>query len=179
MGYASPKMLSFSQSVNSKLYSASNISKPFTDANPPLKVRGRIPELDQNRDGFVHNALAYSTARFPMCRSTLLSEIVYHNRKAIIEAADPKDISIGVAITQEMVRRGQGTHIVRPFESSYFVTNWSAAWRGLDFSPAVKEDEKERDASAALKAFVFGNSGVASNPQRCKNMRPPINLNQG
>ncbi|KFX93509.1 hypothetical protein V490_04807 [Pseudogymnoascus sp. VKM F-3557] len=145
MGYASPKMLSFSQSVN---------------------MRGRIPELDQNRDGFVHNALAYSTARFPMCRSTLLSEIVYHNRKAIIEAADPKDISIGVAITQEMVRRGQGTHIVRPFESSYFVTNWSAAWRGLDFSPAVKEDEKERDASAALKAFVFGDSGVASNPQR-------------
>ncbi|OBT78162.1 hypothetical protein VF21_02754 [Pseudogymnoascus sp. 05NY08] len=145
MGYELPKMLSFSQTVN---------------------IRGRLPQLDQNRDAFVHNALAYSTARFPMSRSTPLSEIAYHTRKAIIEATDPQDIGISIAVMQEMVRRGQGSHIIRPFEKSYFVTNWSAAWRGLDFSPAVKEDERERDAGAPVKAFVFGDSGIASNPQR-------------
>jgi hypothetical protein len=115
-----------------------------------------------------------------MSRSTPLSEITYHTRTAIIEATNPQDIGISIAVMREMVRRGQSTLIVRPFEKLYFVTNWSAAWRGLDFSPAVKKDEKTRDAGAPLKAFVFGHSGEANKPQRCNDTcTPPHVTNKG
>ncbi|KFY92834.1 hypothetical protein V498_04711 [Pseudogymnoascus sp. VKM F-4517 (FW-2822)] len=158
MGYETPQMLSLSQTVN---------------------IRGRLPELDQNRDAFIHNSLAYGTARFPMSRSTPLSEIAYRTRKAIIEATDPRDIGISIAVMREMVRRRQPAHIIRPFERSFHVTNWSGAWRGLDFSPAVKKDERERDASTPVKAFVLGYGGIASRPQRCEDISTPLHVNQG
>jgi hypothetical protein len=115
-----------------------------------------------------------------MSRYTPLSEIAYHTRTAIIEATSPRDIGISIAVAQEMVRRRQTNHIIRPFEKSYFVTNWSAAWRGLDFSTAVRKDEKERDAGAPVTAFVLGDSGIASKPQRCKDScTPPHDTERG
>ena len=70
-----------------------------------------------------------------------------------------------------MVRRGQSTHICNPFEKSYFVTNWTAAWKGLDFSPALKE-QKMGDAGTDLKLFVLGESHVLGGPQKCKWISP-------
>jgi hypothetical protein len=66
---------------------------------------------------------------------------------------------------REMVRRGQGTHICEPFERSFFVTNWSAAWKGLDFGPAVKAGENE---ASAVKLLVLGESKILDGPDRCK-----------
>jgi hypothetical protein len=126
-------------------------------------VRGRLPQLQQDRNEFIHNSLQFSTARFRINHSTPLSEIAYQNRKAIIQAVDLKDIEISLTAVREMVRRGQSTHICEPFEKSYFVTNWSAAWKGLDFSPALKE-QKGTD----LTLLVLGESHVVGGPQKCK-----------
>lgn len=136
------------------------------------QVRGRLPQLQQDRHAFIHNSLQISTVRLRIDKSTPLSEIAYQNRKAIIQAADPKDIEISLAVTREMVRRGQPTHICEPFEKSYFVTNWTAAWKGLDFSPAIREQKKGGSSEADLKLFVLGDCHVEGGPQRCK--RIPI-----
>lgn len=132
------------------------------------QVRGRIPKLDGDRNAFIHNALHYSTSRFPVDPSTPLSEIAYQNRKAIIESLDEKDISTNIAVVHEMVRRRQPVHVCELFERSFFVTNWTAAWKGLDFSPAIKEPEHVANGISNLKLFILGESKVVGGPDRCK-----------
>lgn len=131
-------------------------------------MRGRVPQLDRDRNGFIHNGLHYSTARFRIDSSTPLSEIAYLNRLAIIQALDQKEIEIGMAVTREMVRRRQRIHICEPFERSFSVTNWSAAWKGLDFSTAIKGDENGKSERTALKMVVLGDSKELGMPGRCK-----------
>lgn len=135
-----------------------------------------MPELGADTcDGFIHNAIHCSTARFRLERSTPLSDIAHANRKAIEEARSLRDAEIGMVVLREMARRGQSSHTCEPFERSYFVSNWCAAWSDLDFSPAVKKGEA---VVGKPKLLVLGASGMRGAPKRCslqkKNPPKPI-----
>ncbi|KAF4979217.1 hypothetical protein FZEAL_4526 [Fusarium zealandicum] len=128
-----------------------------------VNLRGRHANLsDGERDGFIHNGLYYSSARFRIDASTPLSEIAYRNRQAINEVLNDKEIDIAMAVTREMVQRKQPSHICEPFDRSYSLSNWCGAWKALDFSSAINA-EKERPAA---KLLVLGQSFLGNKPHR-------------
>lgn len=165
MHHKSSRMISFSQSVNCEFPIFCCIASFFVVHWTRSLVRGRIPQLDKGHDGFIHNSLQFSGCRFRINPTTPLSEIVYLNRKAIVQALDPKDIDITLEVTREMVRRGQVVHVCEPLEQSFFVTSWSGAWRDLDFSPAVKQGQNQ---GSAPKLLLLGESKVLGGPDRCE-----------
>jgi hypothetical protein len=134
----------------------------------PFQVRGRVPQLDQDRNAFIHNSIHYGTSRFRIDPSTPLSELAYQNRLAIIQAVDQKDIEIGLTVSREMVRRKQALHICEPLETSFNVTSWTAAWRELDFSAAIKRQDTVEAEQSALKFLVLGEAKELASPSRCK-----------
>ncbi|KAI1855917.1 hypothetical protein JX265_012000 [Neoarthrinium moseri] len=128
-------------------------------------LRNRVPALSGNpASAFVHNALIFPNARFPINPSTSIGEIAYQNRKNVQEALEQKNIEIDLAVIQETTRRGQAIHTCEPFDRSYSVTNWCAAWRGLDFSAATPRHEAKEQAKSSL--FVLGHSNETKTPAR-------------
>ncbi len=77
------------------------------------------------------------------------------------------EIEIGLAIIREMVRRGQRMHICEPFERSFFISNWTAAWRDLDVSLVIS-GAKEGKGNTKPKFLVLGSSREMGIPLRCK-----------
>ncbi|KAK2616930.1 hypothetical protein QQS21_000018 [Conoideocrella luteorostrata] len=132
-----------------------------------VNLRGLIPELDADRrEGFIHNSIISATARVQMQPSTPVSEVAYAHRRAIEEAMEARDIEICMAVIREKVRRGQGNHTCEPFERSYHTTNWCAAWRDLDFGPAIIGENKNENGRP--KFLVLGQSGERGTPLRCE-----------
>ncbi|KAG6158078.1 hypothetical protein E4U10_008017 [Claviceps purpurea] len=130
-----------------------------------MNLRGLVPELSPERSaGFIHNCLHTSTARFRIDPSTPARDIAYANRKAIEKSRDPRDIEIGMVVEREMVRIRQGSHVCEPFDRSYHVSNWCAAWNDVDFGPIVKGERKE--AGGKPKFLVLGQSGERWSPLR-------------
>ena len=164
--------ISVSQSINRESCFRPNLKDPLCSRTP--SVRRRVPKLEGDAaDSFIHNSMHYSTARFKMDPSTPVSQIAYENRRAIKQALDPKDIVIGMTVVREMVRRGQVNMTREPFERSLHVTNWTAAWRSLDFSPVVKGQEKVQEASRRPKLLVLGEAKVSRRPVgRCESFPP-------
>ena len=54
------------------------------------------------------------------------------------------------------------------FDGFFFVTNWTAAWKGLDFSPAIKQPKCDEKGSSNLKLLVLGDGKLPYAPDRCK-----------
>jgi hypothetical protein len=131
-------------------------------------VRGRIPQLARDSISFVHNALVYGTARFSINRLTPLAEIAFQHRLAISEAAGVGDIEISLAISREQKLRGQGIHVCEPFERSFNVSNWTAAWKGVDFSSVMKESSEQNERGATARMLVLGLSMERRGFLRCK-----------
>lgn len=147
----------------------------------------------EKQRSYIHNALSYVSARFPVTSSTPARDIAYQNRQAI-NSATPKEIELGQAITREQVRIGQATHICEPFERSYFVTNWCLAWKGLeDIFPAStssgdaiektgekEETENEKESTPTTinavkrRMMVLGYSMEKGTPNRCTFSLPPL-----
>lgn len=69
-----------------------------------------------------------------------------------------------MAVAREMVRIRQGSHVCEPFDRSYHVSNWCAAWNDVDFGPIVKGEGK--GAGGKPKLLVLGQSGERSSPLR-------------
>lgn len=131
-------------------------------------MRGRLPQLGPDNNAFIHNAVTYATARIQLNASTSLGEIAYQNRQAIIQAMDPKDIEIALVVKREMVRRKQQIHTCEPFERFFNVTNWAGAWRGLDFSAAIKCGPDMKNKSTTLDMLVLGMARPKYAPDRCE-----------
>ncbi|EGY16602.1 hypothetical protein VD0002_g4359 [Verticillium dahliae] len=132
-----------------------------------VNLRGRVPQLlSPARDGYIHNALIYATSRYRHSRSTSVGEIAYLNRQAVNEALTTKGSDIGLAVMREKVKRGQSLHICEPFEKSYGVTNWCGAWKGVDFTNAVKTGEKQGGKTRPLDMLVLGFGGERKTPKR-------------
>jgi hypothetical protein len=72
-----------------------------------------------------------------------------------------------MAITREMVRRGQPQHICEPFERSYIVINWAKAWAGIDMTAAVKDGAREGREGQKVKMRVYGKCAPENMPGRC------------
>lgn len=165
MNKKTPRTVALSQTINRALTSQS-WTPLLALLTILMTVRSRIPELvGAAGSGFIHNCLHYATARIRLAPTTPIGEIAYANRRAIEEAIELRDIELGRAIVREMVRRGQANHTCEPFERSYHVSNWCAAWRDLDFSPAIKGPNKAR---ARPKLLVLGQSGERGKPLRCE-----------
>jgi hypothetical protein len=148
-----------------------NLEKSFTHAS--LSVRRRVPKLEgDSADAFIHNSLHYATAHFRLEPTTPVAEIAYQNRLALKQALDPKDIEIGMTVFREKVRRGQINLTCEPFERSFHITNWTSAWRDLDFSSVVKGEEKANNGSRRPKLLVLGEgrpgNEFSRTPRRCK-----------
>lgn len=133
-------------------------------------MRGRVPKLSgPERHGFAHNALIFASSRFRLHPDTPLSEIALQNRKAIQERREPASIELSLAVIREMARRKQNMHICEPFETSFSVTNWTAAWNGIDFTGAIEDKEKDnKEEDKKTEVFVVGESGEFRAPRRCK-----------
>ncbi|PCH01079.1 Hypothetical protein PENO1_044620 [Penicillium occitanis (nom. inval.)] len=149
-----------------------------------VNLRGRHPNLKSplKQRSYIHNGLAYVSARFRITSTTPVREIAYQNRQAI-NSATPEEIEMGQAVMREQVRLGQASHICEPFERSYFVTNWCLAWKGLEdiFPSSVsaaagnvseKDTEKEKTESTTTinavkrKLMVLGHSMEKATPNR-------------
>jgi hypothetical protein len=87
-----------------------------------------------------------------------------------------------MAIYRELTRRCQSQHICEPLEKSYHVTNWSSAWRGLDFTPALEVSATKERQGKVPSVLVLGESMESSNPCRCEfpafYRPPPPDLNE-
>ncbi|CAK7217752.1 hypothetical protein SBRCBS47491_003277 [Sporothrix bragantina] len=145
-----PKMMTLSQSVN---------------------LRGRVPKLSgPEAGGFLHNGMAHASCHFRMSKKTPLHEIANLNRQAINEILTPEGTEIHLAIAREMVRRKQTLHICEPFEKSYSITSWPAAWKDIDFLPAVEGysalEKPQQEALKVPELFVFGRGGEKKTPHR-------------
>ncbi len=71
-----------------------------------------------------------------------------------------------------MVKRGQPILICEPCDRSYNVSNWTAAWKGLDFDVALKKQENGTNKSTPMKLLVLGESLEARSPHRCELTSP-------
>ncbi|KZL85763.1 hypothetical protein CI238_05312 [Colletotrichum incanum] len=128
-------------------------------------VRGRIPQLPRDDASYIHNGLIHGSVRVHIGPATPVAEISYQHRQAVVEGTDPNDIQIGLAIAREQVRIGQSMHICEPGESSHSVTNWSVAWKDVDFSPALADHER-KDAATPPQMMVLGEGGEVKQPAR-------------
>ncbi|KAF3800072.1 hypothetical protein GCG54_00015450 [Colletotrichum gloeosporioides] len=143
-------------------------------------ARGRHPALMAEQP-YLHNAIMYSTAHFSISRDTSVCDIAYHNRLAVIEALKPENVDRAFAVTREIALRGYSIHTCEPGELSFTITNWTAAWHGIDFSTcrdqAAGEDEElvadpeqhaEPQHLPTPSPLVFGHSLPRGRPTRCK-----------
>ncbi|KAG5918834.1 hypothetical protein E4U42_006722 [Claviceps africana] len=130
-----------------------------------VNLRGLVPALSspEDRDGYIHNALRNSTANLRIGPATPAREIAYANRKALEKSLDARDIEISMAVQRETVRIRQTSHICEPNGRSYHVSNWCAAWKDVDFGPAVRQENK---GSGKPKLLVLGQSGERAVPLR-------------
>ena len=132
-------------------------------------VRGRVPQLPQPQcDGFIHNGIHFGGTQFRLKPSTRLSEIAYQHRQAILTALDPEDIEAGLAVQREKARCGQDTLICEPLNKITVMVSWTGAWRGLDFSGAVKAPKKGETPAQDLQPLVLGQSIERNTPMRCE-----------
>ncbi|KAG6002306.1 hypothetical protein E4U21_003257 [Claviceps maximensis] len=130
-------------------------------------LRRQVPKLGPEQSaGFIHNALRVSTARFRMDPTTPARDMAYANRKAIERSLDPKEIELDMAVMREMVRIRQPSLICEPCERFYHVSNWCAAWRDVDFSPAVDKQKGRSGAETKPRFCVLGQSGERGVPTR-------------
>ncbi|KAF4338421.1 nitrate assimilation regulatory nirA [Fusarium beomiforme] len=135
-----------------KLSNLHRKSPRMVTLSAPVDIRGRHTDLAKS-EHYIHNALSFSTARFPISKNTPLLEIAIQSRLAINRATEQSSIDRSLAVLREMVKSGISEHICEPFEISYATTNWSAAWTDIDFSPARKSD-MERDSNAPKAELV-------------------------
>ncbi|KAI9896503.1 hypothetical protein N3K66_008675 [Trichothecium roseum] len=106
-----------------------------------VNLRGRHPSLPDSPSSvpYLHNAVTYLVARFPVSASAPRArDVARRNREATLEAVAPPRAERGLAVMREMARRGYMIHICEPGELSFALTNWCGAWRGIDFSAAVE-----------------------------------------
>jgi hypothetical protein len=132
-----------------------------------LNIRGRHPALPADKP-YLHNGLSFAVSRLPIAK-TSLAEVAYKNRLAVNEELQLKNIEHSLAVSKEMYKRKYPLHVVEPSDLSYAITNWSGAWRDIDFGPAVMRQEgRELDASQKIAAvpLVFGQSLLRNFPTR-------------
>ncbi|KAK3325017.1 hypothetical protein B0H66DRAFT_547248 [Apodospora peruviana] len=158
----------FLTAVLTKLSRFGKTSKPMLALSQTINLRGRIPELAEESKwrGFLHNSLVYATAHFRYYPAIPLGDIARLNREAITGALEKDEVDVRLAVTREMVRRKQGILICEPFEKLLSISNWTPAWRGLDFTPALMVSAKEARGEKPLKLMVIGRGGEASGPGR-------------
>ncbi|KAH9229779.1 hypothetical protein K456DRAFT_1919370 [Colletotrichum gloeosporioides 23] len=143
-----------------------------------VNARGRHPALMADQP-YLHNAVMYSTAYFPISRDTSVCDIAYNNRLAVIEALKPENVDRAFAVTREIALRGYSIHVCEPGELSFTITNWTAAWHGIDFSrcrdqPAGEDGELVADTKQHAEPrhvpipspLVFGHSLPRGRPTR-------------
>ncbi|KAL8297683.1 hypothetical protein RB597_007244 [Gaeumannomyces tritici] len=108
-----------------------------------VNLRGRIPELPRGGSSYVHNAIAYGFARLgKVHRSSSLAEMAYRHRLAVLHMSEMDAIEAGLDMIDDCVNHGNKTPILGdPGDRPYVVSNWTAAWKDLDFSAALAGDE--------------------------------------
>jgi hypothetical protein len=122
-----------------------------------LIARGRHPDLPSDRP-FLHNALGYSDARFLIGPNTSAAEIEYRNRLAVNEAVKLENIERCFAVHEGVFRGGYSPHIGEPGDTTFAVTNWTGAWRNIDFTVAT-ESRGSRDPTAGAEAKTSKDGG--------------------
>jgi hypothetical protein len=151
------------------------ISKEETWSNLRV-VRGRIPEFPKDCN-YVHNAVIFGAIRFSVDRGTPLFEYASHHRRSIQEAEEPDNIRTVQAVIREYARKKHLLLLCEPGDNSFHVTNWSAAWHGIDFTPAVERlylETTQNQPTQKLRMLVLGQSRETSNSiHRCKLSAPP------
>ncbi|KAH6669718.1 hypothetical protein F5X68DRAFT_249155, partial [Plectosphaerella plurivora] len=128
-----------------------NLQKPtFVSLSGTVNARGRHPDLPAGQP-FLHNALGYSDARFHIGPDTTAAEIAYRNRLAVNEAIKLENIERCFAVHEGIFRGGYSPHIGEPGDTTFAVTNWTGAWRNIDFTVAA-DPRGPRNSAASAEA---------------------------
>ncbi|GKT54271.1 hypothetical protein ColTof4_06417 [Colletotrichum tofieldiae] len=128
-------------------------------------VAGILLKLPREDSSYIHNGLMHGSGRVRIGPATPVAEVSYRHRQAVTEGTDPNDIQIGLAIARQQVRIGQSMHICEPGEGSHSISNWSAAWKDVDFGPALADPER-KDTAAPPQMMVLGEGGEVKQPAR-------------
>ncbi|KAK7215916.1 hypothetical protein V2G26_003919 [Clonostachys chloroleuca] len=132
--------------------------KPLTHTYS-VNLRGRHPALPSNIP-YLHNALTYAYARVHAGRDVPAFELAHSYRTALSRALSEEDMARSMAASAEHERCNLNTVHCDPGTFPAAMTNWTSAWRGLDFTSAaattngeelklnrpVKSSEVEKDS---------------------------------
>ncbi|KAK4449763.1 hypothetical protein QBC34DRAFT_425170 [Podospora aff. communis PSN243] len=142
--------------------------KHMLSLSQTVNLRRRIPELsDPNTTkGYIHNSIIYATSRFRFDHDVSLGDIARRNRESISRTLQPDTIDLYMAISRELTRRAKSQHICEPLEKSFHVTNWSSAWRRLDFTPALEGSAVKEHQDKTPRVLVLGESMESRSPCR-------------
>ncbi|KAL8381955.1 hypothetical protein RB595_005962 [Gaeumannomyces hyphopodioides] len=144
-----------------------------------VNLRGRIPELPRGSPSYVHNAIAYGFAHLgKVHRSSSLAEMAYRHRLAVLQMSEPEAIESGLDMIHHYVNHGNKAPMLGdPGDRPYIVSNWTAAWKGLDFSAALARDEPVAEKTAPVKdgqqprrLLVLGRAHTRDTPLRYVSM---------
>ena len=114
-----------------------------------MAARGRHPALPPGQP-FLHNALGYSSARFEIKPETTAAEIAYQNRLAVNEAVKLESIERCFAVHAGVYEGGYSPHIGEPGDTTFSVTNWTSAWKKIDFSVASMRHSMDLAEAASV-----------------------------
>ncbi|KLU82211.1 hypothetical protein MAPG_01286 [Magnaporthiopsis poae ATCC 64411] len=111
-----------------------------------VNLRGRIPELPRGgaSSSYVHNAIAYGFTRLgKVHRSSSLAEMAYRHRLAVMHMAEREAIETALGVIDHSFNHGNKPPMIGdPGDRPYIVSNWTAAWKDIDFSAASAVPEK-------------------------------------
>ncbi|PNP76736.1 hypothetical protein FNYG_10155 [Fusarium nygamai] len=131
----------------------------FVSLSGAINARGRHPALPAGQP-FLHNALAYSNARFRISPDTTAAEIAYQNRLAMNEAVKLENIERCFAVHEGIFHGGYSPHIGEPGDTTYAVTNWTGTWRNIDFTVASPRHYDPDTSSMAMASTRMSQSSV-------------------
>uniref|UniRef100_A0A8H7N137 Uncharacterized protein n=1 Tax=Bionectria ochroleuca TaxID=29856 RepID=A0A8H7N137_BIOOC len=116
--------------------------KPLTHTYS-VNLRGRHPALPSDIP-YLHNALTYAYARVQAGRDVPAFELAHSYRTALSRAQSEEDMARSMAASAEHERCDLDTIHCDPGTFPAAMTNWTSAWRGIDFSSAAAATNSEQ-----------------------------------
>lgn len=125
-------------------------------------ARGRLILVPPTDHHYLHNCPAYACARIKYSRKTPLAEIARAHRRAINETAEHENLERSFAVTNKVFHGAYAMPIGEPGDMTYHTTNWSGAWRNVDFTAVVQKVRKNSDPVAAAVRRRLRTEGAVS-----------------
>ena len=159
LGRSKPVMTTLYETVNGESNFPGAIGKQ-TDSVP---ARGRVPILPVGAP-YLHNAISMALTRVSIPDTPLL-EIAHTHRQNVLAALEPQCIQRDLAVTCASGKSGRPYNVCERSDWLYYISNWTGAWRDVDFSAAGKDSSGESKCSIP-PPIVLGHAVERGTPLR-------------